>query len=254
MRFAEELELVPYQTAFPPGQRWLVLAPHPDDETFGLGATLAQAGRKGVSLRVVVLTGGEAQGESPIRREETQAALHILGVPDGAFWGFQDRKLAACVAGLAQAIRRELTSFRPEVVFAPHAADLHPDHRACARALQLALRRQLLFGWRKALPAWVAFYEIGIPLWPNLLVTADEGWEAKEKAFACYASQLSVRPYHRVMAGLAAFRALTVEGASCVEAFQLHPARRVAAHSWRWLARRALGPLPPAVLAPEMPR
>lgn len=254
MRFAEELELVPYRTGFPPGRRWLVLAPHPDDETFGLGATLAQAGRKGVSIRVVVLTGGEAQGKIPIRREEAKAALRVLGVADVAFWDFEDRKLGGWLAGLARAIRQELAVFRPELTLAPHAADLHPDHRACARALQLALRRHTLFGLRKSLPAWVAFYEIGIPLWPNLLVNADEGWEAKEKAFACYTSQLAVRPYHRVMAGLAAFRALTLDGTQHAEAFQLHPARRVATHSWRWLARRALGPLPPAALVPERPQ
>lgn len=247
MRFVEEFQLVPYQPGFPPGNRWLVLAPHPDDETFGLGATLAQAVQRGVVVRVVVLTGGQAQGERETRRQEAQAALAALNVGDGAFWDFEDRKLSQCLWQLSQALRGELMSFRPHVVFAPHAADLHPDHRACARALQLALRYRVFLGPRQAVPAWVGFYEIGIPLCPNLLVSADGGWEARERASACYASQLAVRPYHRVMAGLAAFRALTLDGVTYAEAFQLQPARRVARHSFRWLGRQALSPLPALV-------
>lgn len=242
MRFVEEFRLVPYQPGFPPGNRWLVLAPHPDDETFGLGATLVQATARGYAVRVVVLTGGEAQGEAETRRAEALAATQALGVKDVVFWGFKDRKLSQCLWQLALALHRELMGFRPELIFAPHAADLHPDHRACCRALQLSLRRMLFVGGRKALPAWVAFYEVGIPLMPNLLVATDISWEPRERASACYASQLARRPYHRVMAGLAAFRALTLDQTRYAEAFQLHPARRVAVHSWRWLVRRALGP------------
>ncbi|MFN3414281.1 MAG: PIG-L deacetylase family protein [Thermoanaerobaculum sp.] len=245
MRFVEEPALLPYQPGFPPGARWLVLSPHPDDETFGLGATLALGAAQGWAVRVVVLTGGEAQGESEIRRGEARAATQALGVADVAFWDFEDRKLPRCLSRLSQALRGEIMGFRPQVVFAPHAADLHPDHRACARALQLALRWQLFFGRLQTLPAWVAFYEIGVPLWPNLLVSADGGWEARERASFCYASQLAVRPYHRVMAGLAAFRALTLDGTQRAEAFQLHPARRVATRSWRWLVRHAVGPAVP---------
>lgn len=247
MRLPEETELLPYATGFPPGERWLVLAPHPDDETFGLGATLAQASARGLAVRTVVLTGGEAQGASQRRREEARAALQALGAGEPVFWDFVDRRVGQALPRLVRALRRELETERFEAVFAPHASDLHPDHRACALALQRALRRQLLVGRRRGLPGWVVFYEIGVPLWPNLLVDADPGWEAKERAFACYASQLAVRPYHAVAAGLGAFRSLTVAGPAHVEAFQVHRAWRVALRTFRWLQRQALGPLPPPV-------
>ncbi|MDW7968083.1 MAG: PIG-L family deacetylase, partial [Thermoanaerobaculum sp.] len=67
VRVAEEQELIPYRSAFPPGGQWLVLAPHPDDETIGMGATLAQAARRGVVVRLLVLTGGQAQGDPQVR-------------------------------------------------------------------------------------------------------------------------------------------------------------------------------------------
>ncbi|MGC8917215.1 MAG: PIG-L deacetylase family protein [Thermoanaerobaculum sp.] len=253
MRFPPEQALVPYAAGFPPGRRWLVLAPHPDDETFGMGSTLAQAAIRGYALRVVVVTGGEAQGDSSVRRREARDAAAALGVGELEFWDFGDRTLGRKMAALSRLLAQELADFQPDTVFSPHPSDLHPDHRACTRALQRALRARVVYAGMGSLPRWVAFYEVGVPLAPNLLVDADPGWEAKERAFACYASQLAVRPYARVMTGLAFFRALTVEGAHTVEAFSVLSARRVALTPWRWLVWQARGCGLPARLAGAFP-
>ena len=53
-RLPEEAELIPYTSGFLPGRRWLVLAPHPDDETLGLGGTLARAWSDAVFLRLSI--------------------------------------------------------------------------------------------------------------------------------------------------------------------------------------------------------
>ncbi len=42
------------------GQRIVVVAPHPDDETLGCGLLIARAARAGVPLAVVALTDGQA--------------------------------------------------------------------------------------------------------------------------------------------------------------------------------------------------
>ncbi|MCS7182657.1 MAG: PIG-L family deacetylase [Thermoanaerobaculum sp.] len=244
VRVAEEQELIPYRSAFPPGGQWLVLAPHPDDETIGMGATLAQAARRGVVVRLLVLTGGQAQGDPQVRQREALAAAATLGVAEVSFEPFVDRQLFRSLGPLARALQRVLRQVIPDVVFSPHPCDLHPDHRVCARALHWALRVLLLSAPRQ-LPAWVGFYEVGIPLWPNLLVEADAAWQAKATALACYSSQLRVRPYLEVAEGLAAFRALTLEGVQRAEAFQLHSARRAALRSWRWWQRQARGPTRP---------
>lgn len=97
------------------GDRFLVVAAHPDDETLGCGGIIRSLVERGVEVRVVFLTNGdgywaaagsEAEGlrwgpesymELGRRREnEARAAAKQLGLPDESleFYGFPDRGLA----------------------------------------------------------------------------------------------------------------------------------------------------------------
>lgn len=70
------------------GARWLVLAPHPDDETLGAGALIYHASRVGRLAGVVFLTDGAASHPTAdadararlarLRRDEAAAALGLL--------------------------------------------------------------------------------------------------------------------------------------------------------------------------------
>jgi hypothetical protein len=113
------------------------------------------------------------------------------------------------------------------VVFVTSPVELHPDHRALALALHSVLRASTFAGLRRRSPAWVVAYEVGTPLLPNLLVAADETWEVKQRAAACYASQLAFRPYDRVMEALGTLRRLTLTGVEHAEAMHVLPANRV---------------------------
>ena len=94
-----------------PGDRLLVLAPHPDDETIGAGGLIQAAVESGVPVRVAILTDGgsskdafadlrgplgtsarEAVRLSAARRREALAAAAELGVPPGdvVFLGYPD--------------------------------------------------------------------------------------------------------------------------------------------------------------------
>ena len=239
MRFPSEQELIPYQPGFPPGSRWLVVAPHPDDETVGVGATLALGVVRDVAVRVLVLTDGQAQGDPELRRREALAAAAVLGVSQVSFAGLVDRQLGNQAALLVRVLRQELAGFAPDVVFLPSPLELHPDHRAAAWAGQRALRWHLRWGLRFHLAPWVAFYEVATALWPNLLVAGDAVWEQKRQALTCYASQLAVRGYDRVMEGLGAFRSLTLSGVERAEAFVLLLARSLVLRPFRSLQRLA---------------
>jgi LmbE family N-acetylglucosaminyl deacetylase len=228
-----ERDLVPYVSGFPPGRRWLVLAPHPDDEVMGPGATLAQAAARGLEVKVVVVTDGSAQGEAAEREIEARKGLETLGVGEPEFWRLPDRSLKPSDVGLRRALRDALESFAPNVVFVTSPVELHPDHRALALALQRALRALNWRGVRRRPPEWVAAYEVGSPLQPNLLVDSDEGWEAKRRAAACHAGQLAFRPYDQIMEALGTFRSLTLTDVARAEALYLLPAERVARLSAR---------------------
>ncbi|HPC82948.1 MAG TPA: PIG-L family deacetylase [Thermoanaerobaculaceae bacterium] len=227
-RLPEEGELIPFAGGFPPGRQWLVLAPHPDDETLGLGGTLALAAGRGVEIAIVCLTSGDAQGVAGVREDEARRAAGELGVAPPLFWRLPDRGLGAMRSGLAARLGRLFDESGAETVVTPSLVELHPDHRAVALAVQVALRRRFAWGLRRRAPAWVVAYEVGAPLLPNLLVEVDATWDRKRRALACYASQLGFRPYAAVTEGLGALRTLTLPSAQRAEGFFVLPARRVA--------------------------
>lgn len=223
-----EPELVPFQASVPPGRRWLCLAPHPDDETFGPGATLAQAADRGVQVVIAVVTDGRAQGDPVLRADEVRRAAAVLGVSALELWGFCDRTLEPGDRRLQRRLDEALTTHAPDLVLVPAPVDLNVDHRALALALQRVLRRRTLWGLRESTPSFVAAYEVASPLLPNLLVAADTGWARKVQAAAIYAGQSAFFPYHEVMEALGTLRRLTLAGCSRAEALHLLPTRRVA--------------------------
>jgi LmbE family N-acetylglucosaminyl deacetylase len=233
----QEVDLAPFEPSFPPGRRWLVLAPHPDDEVFGLGATLAIARQRGIEITLVVVTDGGAQGDATTRAGEAIQAALTLGLQPPRFLHFGDRALDSCSVALRRALVESLAAARPDTVFVTSPVELHPDHRALALATQRALRRWTWLGFRRG-PIWVVAYEVGTPLVPNLLVDAGPGWVAKRTAGAAYASQLAFRPYDEVMEAFGSLRRLTLDHASRAEAFHLLPASTVVRRSARSWARR----------------
>lgn len=146
----------------------LAVLAHPDDETFGMGGTLAYYSRRGVDTYLVCATRGEAgyidqsllRGYTSIaeRREaELRCAAGKLGLSGVSFLGYRDSGMAgspdnnhpqALVAQplkqVAEDIARHIRRLRPDVVvtFDPIGGDRHPDHiavhQATVRAIDLA--------------------------------------------------------------------------------------------------------------------
>ncbi|MDL5159867.1 PIG-L deacetylase family protein [Actinomycetospora termitidis] len=148
----------------PPG-RVVVLAPHPDDETLGAGATLAAWARAGTAVVVLAVTDGEASHPgsptlSPTqlaarRVDERTAALRELGLggapviraglPDGGVARHRD-ELAAALAGVVAP---------GDTLLAPVVGDGHPDHDAVAEAASGAgvpVLRYAIWWWHWARP------------------------------------------------------------------------------------------------------
>ncbi len=140
--------------------RWLILAPHPDDETLGAGALIAQAAGAGRLAGVVYLTDGSGSHAVQSRRliqtrkREAAVALHRLtGNRIGApiHMGWQDAAPAqpdsapfdrAC-RSLATLCRR----WRVDAVAVTALHEPHCDHAAAARlayAVQKRAKRRLV--------------------------------------------------------------------------------------------------------------
>lgn len=127
--------------------RATIVAPHPDDEVFGVGGLMRALVERGYLLRLVSVTDGEASFGSLPDEEQAmlvarrsceqlealealgvagQTEIIALGVPDGQV-ACHELDLAARIADLAG-----------PVLFASWRHDGHPDHEAVGRAAAAA--------------------------------------------------------------------------------------------------------------------
>src|SRR5262245_29470654 len=247
-----EDSLIPYQATELTGARILVLAAHPDDESLGAGGTLALNAGTAEAVRIWVATDGTGQEGvteetaseyGTRRREEAARAAAALGLERPRFGGLVDRRLDEDRAALAAALDTELEDLRPDLVLCPSPAELHPDHRALARALfeRVASSRAGDPDHDRFRFLRIAFYELSNPLLPNTLVDVASVAEKKDEALAAYATQQAVRDYAGAMRGLNAYRRLTLSGRGPVEAFRVLTYAEASTTSIEEL-RRAIGP------------
>lgn len=228
----------------PAATRVLVLAPHPDDEIFGCGGSLALYRQQGAAIHVHVLTDGAGYAPEPERagilsrrRDETNAALALIGIPPASFGQFRDRSLAA-FSGLGEHLRQLIAEYQPDIVLAPSLWEIHPDHLATGRGLLVAVEQ--LAARAGKLPG-LLFYEIGAPLRADLLIDITPVWELKQQAMAAFPSQLAQQDYARHIGALNAYRTYTLPPAvRYAEAFSFLPAAEFGKDG-DWSERRVLG-------------
>ena len=186
----------------------LVIAPHPDDETIGCGGTLCLHKQRGDRTAVVCLTSGELglkhlprRKAWSIREKEARAAAKILYVAKVQFLRQPDWMLGDHIESTANALKPVLESEKPHIIYLPHEADGHPDHRAAQPILRLAMK-----GVQRTMPE-VRAYEIWTPLPAHdHLEDITRVMPRKLRALRAHASQLGEFNYERAVRGLNAFR------------------------------------------------
>jgi LmbE family N-acetylglucosaminyl deacetylase len=138
--------------------RLMAVLAHPDDESLGVGGTLAKYASEGAEVFLVTATRGdrgrfrgigpdERQHPGPsvladIREAELRAAASTLGVREVSVLDYHDQQLDRAnpheaVAAIARHIRR----IKPDVVvtFGPDGAYGHPDHIAISQFTTAAI-------------------------------------------------------------------------------------------------------------------
>jgi len=132
----------------------LAVFPHPDDETLGLGSTLARYAAEGIEAYLLCATRGErgwfdSEGPNPgfagvarIREAELRCAAENLGLHEVSFFDYIDgdvdqAKPEEIIGRIVSHIRR----IGPHVVvtFPPDGAYGHPDHIALSQFTNGAL-------------------------------------------------------------------------------------------------------------------
>ena len=148
---------------------WLVIAPHPDDETLGAGGLIAALAAAGGNLTVAFLTDGSgshvgAPGWSErrvagVRAREARAALHQLGLDAAPLdLGWRDAApFAPASPEFAATVRRLVALCRRRGVrniVTSWDADPHCDHAAAAALAQATGRRLRIRPRYYAVWAW----------------------------------------------------------------------------------------------------
>jgi LmbE family N-acetylglucosaminyl deacetylase len=135
-------------------KRMLLVFAHPDDESFGMGATIAKYAREGVQIDLICATNGEA-GEVPdeylddyesiaeLRMAELECAMENLGINKLHRFDYRDSGMAgspdndhpnalvqADLDEVTERVARVIREVRPHVVvtFDSYGGYGHPDH------------------------------------------------------------------------------------------------------------------------------
>lgn len=191
----------------------LVFTPHPDDDTFSMGGTLARLAANGNTITIVIYTNDNRGSKdldmtrerlARIRRAEEEEACRILGIPkENLIWlGYEDGDLEyADPQRLRGEVCRLIKIHRPDAVFCPDPGakweQWHKtDHRMSASITKdafiaaewhLYYPQHLLDEELKPYSVPVAYYYYSQE--PNYEVDITEVIDRKIKASAAHVSQ-----------------------------------------------------------------
>lgn len=191
------------------GLPFVVLSPHPDDESLGVGGLIAAACAESQYAEVIVITDGS--GSHPqsqryprrrlieLRQAEVEAAGSLLGLGDGrvSYLGLPDTQAPssgadfdAAVTAIAETCRKANAAS----LFVTWESDPHCDHEATARMARAVLQRMpQLRLW--AYPIWGWHLDPKLPLHhppPRGLRLDISRYQAqKHAAIAAHVSQMT---------------------------------------------------------------
>jgi LmbE family N-acetylglucosaminyl deacetylase len=200
----------------------LVIAPHPDDESIGCGGTLRKHVLGGDRVSAVFLTSGELglkhlakEKAWEVREAEARNAAAILGIPQTSFLRGPDWALGDTLKPLAQQLQPILESQPWSLIYLPHPAEWHPDHKACLPLLQCVLA-----GVSKDAPL-LRGYEVWTPLTEYQHVEdITRVMRVKLRAIRAHQSQAAQFDYCRATLGLNAYRGVMAGRCRYAEVFQ----------------------------------
>ncbi len=191
-------------------KRVLIIAPHPDDETLGVGGAIAKYTNDGCEVFVLVVSGHLP----PLYKledyhrtvAESHKAFAILGVSNFKFLEMPPTMIANTpIHEFNNKIYSIVSQFKPNIVFCPYP-DRHIDHRLVFDAVMVATRPT---GVGKNIEILAAYETLSETHWnaphiepnftPNWVIDISDFIDIKLKALKCYDSQISEFPSPRAL-------------------------------------------------------
>jgi len=192
-------------------EKVLVIGAHPDDETLGVGGTIALHSRNGDKIYVLIFADGESArsgGFNNIEKRQKQAkkACALLGVTVLKFLNYPDQKLdTISLVDLAKQIEDIIRKWHPTIIYTHYGEDLNQDHKRIFDATLIAARpipnssvTQLICYETLSSTDWNPMNKFH----PNLFIDIDDVLEKKIKAFSQYKNEIMTYPHPRSKQGI----------------------------------------------------
>lgn len=187
--------------------RILVIAPHPDDEVLGCGATIAKYTKRGDEVYLCIVTKAYTPDWSEEflenRPQEIKESNRILGIKKTYFLDFLTVKLDTIPQKeLNDSISKVVTEVKPEIVYIPHQGDLSRDHRLVFEAALVVTRpdnnnsvKKLLSYETLSETEWGRGFKEFVPnIYEDI---SSEEIKIKLEAMKAYGSEIKKRPHPR---------------------------------------------------------
>ncbi len=188
-------------------EKILVTCAHPDDETLGMGGTMALHSKKKDKILVLFFATGQfGRDNTPNgiskRRQQSKKACSILGVKNLKFFNYDDQKLDTIpVVELSTKIEAAMKTWNPTRVYTHHWGDLNQDHRKVFEATLIAARptpsskiKQLICYETPSSTDWGGIKD---KFKPNLFINVSSVLEKKIRAFQEYKKEIHPYPHPR---------------------------------------------------------
>ena len=172
----------------------LAFGAHPDDIELGCSGTILKHLKKGLTIGVIDLTGGElgTRGTVETRNQESIQATKVLGVQLRENMGFKDGFFENNEKNKIELIKK-IREYRPEIVLTNAPTDRHPDH---GRASDLTIDACFLSGLEKIetgqdvwKPKHIYHYIQFNTILPDFVVDITEEMDKKLESVLCYKTQ-----------------------------------------------------------------
>ena len=214
----------------------MIVVSHTDDETFGMGGTIAKHFLNKDLVFALSMTNGVSSRDNisladiENRNIASRNAADILGFKWVDNGNFPDNCLDTIpILDIIKFIENFKEKIKPDLIYTHSFSDLNIDHKIVSQATLTAFRPQSEENWEEIrtfeVPSSTDYGHSSITgtFNPNLIINIENTWELKEKALNSYQKELKNYPNSRSIEGiknLANFRGSQV-GLAYGEAFEI---------------------------------
>lgn len=186
-----------------PNERFLIIAPHADDESIGCGGLMLRYGPQG---DILLLTDGRKGYDSRIdtvdedalartREAELHRAAGMCGIRSVTCLGLPDGSVSQ---NAKRILETDITGY--DYIFVPNLSERHKDHRAAAELAHTMKRRQHA-------RAQIYQYEVWSPIPdPTMVLDISDVMAQKKELVSQFRSQIKYVDYVRMTCGLNQYR------------------------------------------------